>query len=201
MIVGIDFDNTIVCYDGAFHLAACERGLIPADLPASKEKVRDYLRSVGREEEWTELQGYVYGARMETVVAFEGAVEGIRALVDRGARVYIISHKTQHPYRGTPYNLHDAARGWLEGSGFLRDAGLDMGQVFFELTKEQKLSRIGATNCSHFIDDLPEILLADGFPAQATRMLFSGPGNLQQDGLLSFASWGEIGRYFRGLDA
>ena len=43
MRIGIDFDNTIVDYEGAFHAAAMERGLITADLPKTKNSVRDFL--------------------------------------------------------------------------------------------------------------------------------------------------------------
>ena len=61
MIVGIDFDNTIVCYDDIFHREALDRELIPAATPARKEAVRDYLRQQDKEDLWIELQGYVYG--------------------------------------------------------------------------------------------------------------------------------------------
>jgi len=44
MHIGIDFDNTIVCYDQIFHEAAVERDLIQPNLPASKQVVRDALR-------------------------------------------------------------------------------------------------------------------------------------------------------------
>lgn len=201
MIVGIDFDNTIVCYDGAFHQAACEQGLIPPDIPATKGHVRDYLRIIGKEDSWTELQGYVYGSRMETVETFTGAADCIRSLTNQGAIVYIISHKTRYPYRGNRYDLHDAARNWLASSGFLETAGLVMNQVFFELTKEEKLSRIGAAGCTHFIDDLPEILCSDGFPANAVRMLFSPDRQTEACGVLTFASWKDIADYFRGRNA
>ena len=59
-MIGVDFDNTIVCYDGVFHRAAVERGLIPPELPVSKGQVRDHLRRLGQEHAWTELQGEVY---------------------------------------------------------------------------------------------------------------------------------------------
>ena len=49
MLVGLDFDNTIVCYDRLFHRLARERGLIPEHVPATKGAVRDHLRNVGRE--------------------------------------------------------------------------------------------------------------------------------------------------------
>lgn len=64
MRLGIDFDNTIVCYDELFHRVALEQGLIPADLPVNKSEVRNHLRRVGKEPLWTEMQGSVYGARM-----------------------------------------------------------------------------------------------------------------------------------------
>ena len=46
MRLGLDFDNTIVCYDGLFHRVAREEGLIPAALPATKSDVRNHLRSI-----------------------------------------------------------------------------------------------------------------------------------------------------------
>jgi hypothetical protein len=201
MIIGIDFDNTIVCYDHAFYRTAREQGLVPADTLPTKEQVRNYLRRAGQEEQWTELQGTVYGSRMDAVDTFAGAVDCIRSLIHQGTAVYIISHKTLHPYRGNRYNLHEAARNWLKTSGFLSDAGLGMEQVFFELTKEEKLSRIGATGCTHFIDDLPEILLADGFPAGTAPILFAPGAPTSDSELLTFASWQEITTYFRGSGA
>ena len=73
--IGIDFDNTIACYDQLFHRMALEKGLIPADLPEGKSQVRDYLRHGGKEDAWTELQGHVYGARMGEAPPFPGVIE------------------------------------------------------------------------------------------------------------------------------
>ncbi len=201
MIVGVDFDNTIVCYDRAFHRAAGEWGLIPPDVPATKEHVRAYLRNTGREDEWTRLQGYVYGARMDMVEAFAGAARCLRFFREHGIEVYIISHKTLYPFLGMRYNLHEAALNWLATSGFLDEAGVDIRHVFFELTKEEKLARIGALGCSHFIDDLPEILCAGGFPASTVRILFAPGTQDENQGLLTFTSWEEIARYFEDLMA
>ena len=44
MVLGLDFDNTIIRYDELFHKIACEKDLIPSDLPTEKNAVRDYLR-------------------------------------------------------------------------------------------------------------------------------------------------------------
>ena len=72
MRIGIDFDNTIVCYDEAFHASAVEKKLIPPSTPRSKSAVRDYLRRIGNEAAWTELQGYMYGSRMELASPYPG---------------------------------------------------------------------------------------------------------------------------------
>ncbi len=70
--VGIDFDNTIVSYEGVFYSAALEKELIPPDLPPFKGAIRDYLRAADKEELWTELQGYIYGAKMDTAFPYPG---------------------------------------------------------------------------------------------------------------------------------
>ena len=44
--------------------------------------------------------------------------------------------------------------------------------AFFEITKENKISRIFQLNCDVFIDDLPEILTMPGFPDKTHKILF-----------------------------
>lgn len=173
MHIGIDFDNTIVCYDALFHKVACEQGIVPPETPANKLAVRDYLRRIGREAIWTEMQGYVYGARMGEAPAYAGVTEFICRAVDAGDTLAIVSHKTKHPFLGPQYNLHAAARFWVEQCLHINSIALiPADQVFFELTKEAKLSRIDACGCDIFIDDLPEFLQAEEFPKGARRVLF-----------------------------
>jgi hypothetical protein len=172
--IGIDFDNTIVCYDQVFHRVALERSLIPASLPVSKSSVRDHLRATGNEDAWTQMQGYVYGARMIDAPAFPGAIDFFRRAVRTGVHLSIVSHKTRHPYLGAAYDLHQAALDWLQKNGFFdtADIGLHRGQVFLEQHKHEKLLRIRSLACTHFIDDLPELLAEPGFPRQVRRFLF-----------------------------
>lgn len=173
-IIGIDFDNTIVCYDDVFYRAARERNLIPASVPPTKGGVRDFLRGEGREDKWTDLQGYVYGARMNLASAFPGVREFMRAAAEKGYELRVVSHKTRYPYRGGKYDLHRAALNWLDEQGFFEDPslGLDRGKVYLELTKDAKLARIGTLRCDSFIDDLPELLDESCFPAATRRILF-----------------------------
>jgi len=178
--IGLDFDNTIVRYDELFHRVALERGLIPADLPANKGAVRDFLRKAGREDAWTEMQGYVYGPRMSEAAMFPGVFDFLQFCRDSGITTFIISHKTRKPYLGPAYDLHQAALDWIAAQGFYDPArgGLAREHVFFELTKEAKLQRIAAAGCAAFIDDLPEFLAEPAFPPGTRKILFDPTGSV-----------------------
>jgi hypothetical protein len=197
MRIGIDFDNTIACYDGVFHKAALERGLIPANLATSKNAVRDYLNGSGRKDDFTELQGYVYGARMDLCAPYPGIATFVAEARRAGNDVFIVSHKTRLPMMGPPYDMHDAARGFLAGEGLVGAATIPAENVFFAERKEDKVARAAALAVDVFIDDLPEILAMPGFPASTRGILFDPDGH-HPDGLWSgrrferYASWPEI---------
>lgn len=181
MLIGLDFDNTIVRYDMVFHTVARERGLIDNAVAASKVAVRDDLRSRGLEEAWTEIQGYVYGCRMDLAEVYDGVFDFLRWARQDGHECVIISHKTRRPYLGPAYDLHAAASTWIKES--LIDAAgplVEEHRVFFRETKAEKIDQISAQGCNVYVDDLPEILLADNFPDQTRRILFD-PDNHHAD--------------------
>jgi len=193
MRIGIDFDNTIVCYDNVFYYAALEKGLIPKNLQKSKQSVRDYLRSVDKEDEWIELQGYVYGRRLDLAKPFKGVCDFFKKSKKKNIEIFIISHKTLNPFKGPKYNLHEAAKCWLLNQSFYNEKIAS----HFELTLEEKLNRINLTNCDYFIDDLPELLREGKFPKSTKKILFD-PNNLHQDsiGYMRFCSWKELSSFF-----
>jgi hypothetical protein len=204
MLLGIDFDNTIVCYDQVFHRVAREQGLIPETVPVNKRAVRDYLRQAGREEDWIEIQGYVYGPRLCNTEPFPGVLEFFRMAVDAQIEVCIISHKTRHPYRGLPYNLHNAALCWLEQHGFFSpsEIGLPRENVYLELTKSAKLERIAHVGCTHFVDDLPELLEDPAFPTGVVRWLFDPAGSHEaRDEFVRLSDWRHAARMLDVVDA
>jgi hypothetical protein len=191
-VIGVDFDNTIVCFDAIFHRAAVEKSLVPRDLPSSKTSVRDYLRRDGREDAWTELQGYVYGVKIHDADPFPGVLEFFARSRELGIRTLVISHKTRHPFLGPRYDLHEAARKWLKDRDF---AGLTSDRVFLETTKQDKLGRIASEGCTWFIDDLPEFLAESAFPRSATPILFDPNGDHSGHSATRRAgSWTEIGK-------
>lgn len=176
MRIGIDFDNTIACYDGVFHRAALERGLIPSDLPAGKNSVRDFLNGSGRRDAFTELQGYVYGARMDLAVPCPGAREFVLAGRAAGHRIFIVSHKTRYPMLGPKYDLHASALKFLDEHRFVGSDAVSSGDIFLEPRREEKVARIAALGCQVFIDDLPDVLACPRLPAGMRAILFD-PGH------------------------
>jgi hypothetical protein len=190
MLVGVDFDNTVVSYDTVFHATAVQQRLVPDTVAVTKEAVRDHLRAAGREAEWTRLQGYVYGPGMRQATPFPGALEFFERCRNTAVTAMIISHRTRWPYLGDRHDLHASARQWLVDNGVLV-------QAHFELTKQAKLERIGAEGCTHFVDDLPEFLSEPEFPAGVERLLFD-PHVAERDGselaaaVRRVRSWDEI---------
>jgi hypothetical protein len=174
MIIGVDFDNTMVRYDELFHRIAMERALIPPTLPARKNKVRDFLRRQNRERDWTELQGHVYGPRMAEAQPFPGVVAFFSRAVSQDVPIHIISHKTRAAVVGPAYDLQQTAREWLAQQGFFDPAriGLSPERVHFGETRQEKIRFIQQIGCTHFIDDLEETFLEEKFPAGVVKILF-----------------------------
>lgn len=196
--IGVDFDNTIVCYDSLFYRVALERELIAPDVPPLKTRVRDALRQRGQDHVWTKLQGVVYGERLGEAKPFPGVLTFFHTCRRVGIPTCIISHKTPHPVIGPPTDLHAAARGWLNDNGFFEtgETGLDCDRAFFEPTKQAKFDRIHASACSHFIDDLPEFLRDPDFPDGVCRILFD-PRQIHPecDDYVRAAAWDEISEF------
>jgi hypothetical protein len=176
--VGLDFDNTIVSYEGVFKQVALEKGLIDEGVGAAKDDVRRFFRSSGREHEWTRLQGEVYGANMHVARLYDGVRDTLQNLIDKGFDFRVVSHKTRHPFLGPKYDLHGAALGFLVQQNLVSgdDALIESSKVFFELTIEEKLARISSEGCTHFLDDLPEVLNHRAFPKGVTPLLFDPHG-------------------------
>lgn len=174
MRLGIDLDNTIINYDQLFALLAREQKLLPPQIRLTKQAIRDYLRAQNREDRWTELQGIAYGSRIHDAVPFEGFEKFLSRCNAARVEWWIISHRTRWPYLGVPVDLHQAARQWLLGRGFLSEAEPDRLQL--EVSRDAKLRCIREKQCDTFIDDLPELLCDPMFPENVRRILFD-PGN------------------------
>lgn len=201
MRIGLDFDNTIVCYDQAIALLAEELFELPPDVPRTKLGLRDHLRGTGREPEWTAFQGELYGPGMRHAQPFEGAIETMLQLMAAGHELVIVSHRSRRPYAGEPHDLHAAARGWVAER--LQCTGLfaaDRGSVNFLETLQEKVARIAELGCQAFLDDLPEVLGDSGFPASAAGILFDpSGGSSAPEGQRRISTWPELGELLASL--
>ncbi len=195
MLIGIDFDNTIINYHDIFHTVAVDKRLVPPHVPRSKNAVRDYLRAKGQEQEWTALQGYVYGIGIEKARPFTGVMDFLQGCKRHGIGTVIISHKTRYPVKGPRYDLRNAAMKWLETQGFFdtRRTGLSEQMVHFSSTIEEKVRTIGETGCTAFIDDLLDIFIHADFPGHIHKYLFAPHGKTSPCvGITVIEQWQEL---------
>jgi hypothetical protein len=176
MRIGIDFDNTIIAYDAVFRGVASRRGLIGHGFRGeSKQAIRDHIRLLPDGEiAWQRLQGQVYGKGIAEATMFPGVAGFLQRCRAARLPVVIVSHKTEYGHHDPDrVNLRLAALDWMTRQGFFGDFALSRESVFFESTRAEKLGRIAALACTHFIDDLEEVLTDPEFPAGVERILLA----------------------------
>jgi len=201
VLIGIDLDNTLVCYDELFHREAHREGLIELSMPKSKERIRDAIRFLPQgESKWTRLQAIVYGPRMSSATAFEGSESFLRRCFELGTKAVIVSHKTHFAMLdGKPVDLRESALAWMRLKKFFAadGGGLSPDDVFFESTRREKIGRIRALGCTHFIDDLAEVFAERSFPREIARFLFAPHGaNVASDEIKVFRTWRDLDEFF-----
>ncbi len=194
MRIGVDFDNTLAGYDHLFADAVRGRGWTEVPLDQGKQALRDALRAgPDGENNWRSLQAEVYGARMAEARLLDGVAEFFRHCRSRDVAVSIVSHKTRYAAADPGgVDLHAASLDWMTAQGFFEEEGfgIDPGQVFFEASRADKLARIATLACTHFVDDLEEVLLAPGFPKGVKRYLIAAA--VDAPGLTSCRNWRDI---------
>ena len=177
MRIGIDFDNTVASYDDVFLELAKRRGLVEHAFQGGKQALRDAIRLMpDGEMSWQHLQGSVYGKCMPRASLFEGVDKFLRRCRGMGGNIFIVSHKTEFGhFDPEQFNLRKTALDWMSARGFFSASGygIPIENVYFEASRNEKLARIAALACTHFIDDLEEVLSDPHFPAGVTRILFA----------------------------
>jgi len=180
LIIGIDFDNTIACYDNVFCSVASTLGLIKNDEVLSKKDVKKSILSQSDGDViWQKLQGQVYGKYMHCASIFPGFIEFLRLCKVREHRVIIISHKTEYGhFDNEKISLRDVAMKWLQENGLIEKNSLSLNrdEIYFESTRESKIKLIGELGCDYFVDDLAEVLNDFSFPDEVKKILFSPVG-------------------------
>ena len=201
--IGVDFDNTIACYDELMHTIALERGLIRADIAKNKKLIRDAIRALpDGEMHWRSLQVTAYGPQMQQARLIEGVREFFAECRRRGIPIYIVSHKTEYANFGEAnVDLRAAAMAWLDRHGFFSpgELGLSRNDVFFESTRAKKIERIKALRATHFVDDLEETFRESAFPQDVRKILFTARDQTSDAaGAVSFSTWEQIYAHLLG---
>ena len=196
--LGLDFDNTLITYDEIFFKIALERKLIDKDLAHQKNVIRDFLRMENMEDQFTLLQAEVYGNRILEAEPAKNLIENLLILKkSKKIEFFIISHKTKKPIKGPAYDMHKAAKSWLYKNKFFDPEGLNFKEenIFFEETKLSKIERIQSISCTHYIDDLPEIL--DFLEEDCIKILYN-PFNykIENNEWINLSSWTNLVNVF-----
>ncbi|MBF0425576.1 MAG: hypothetical protein HQL66_07130 [Magnetococcales bacterium] len=175
--IGLDFDNTLVDYDPLFAEVARERGwLAPEAAFPGRIALRTHLRALpAGEEHWQDLQVAVYAERMAAARLAPGATTFIRRCRAEGVALCIISHKTRHaPRDPRQTDLRQTAWTWMEEQGFFTatSLGFHPEEIDFAATRAEKLARLEQRQCTHFVDDLVEVLTDPAFPRTTRGILY-----------------------------
>lgn len=203
--IGVDFDNTIACYDHVFHDVALAMGLVAHGEGSSKADIKtQILNRPNGDLDWQRLQGQIYGKYMLQAEIFPGFYEFLYLSKLRGHKVFIVSHKSEFGHFDEDrIPLRDQALLWLQVNKFFEKDGLalDRQDVFFESTREDKINRIRDLGCTHFIDDLSEVFEEPLFPGEVKKILFRPNQSEPQDTsaiIPTSSSWREVTHQLHG---
>lgn len=194
MRIGIDIDNTIICYTGVFASIAREQGF-DVPLASSKEETKRWFKDRNLDSAFTILQGEVYGSQLHKACLFDDVQKFIEDASKQGHQLFLVSHKTQYPIIGESIDLRAAAVKFLEKHRVTSYNTVQMQNIFFEDTIDNKVARIGALNLDLFIDDLIEVFEHPNYPIHVRSVLFR---NVVESSFLDnvevYSSWQSIGQ-------
>ncbi len=196
MQIGIDFDNTIIDYNDLLISMVKERHWLSDINLKSKKQIKDSLhRQPDGITKWKTLQTLLYGELIEKAKIMKGILPFLEKCLRNKISVFIISHKTHYAEMNPEIDLRQAALSWLKSNRFFNPdlTNLHRGSIYFENTQKDKVKRIKKLKCTHFIDDLEEVLSHPEFPADVKRYhLSKDTVNHNNKLFLSFSNWKEI---------
>jgi len=202
MRIGIDLDNTIICYDDAFSSVAREKGLVGIDFSGSKAKVRKMVRrSPDGEKNWQLIQGEVYGSSISRARIYCGVSRFLWRCRVRGFDVEIVSHKTKIGHSDPSRTLlREAASGFLKQHKIIDErSGVSASRVTYFDTRDEKIHYIEQERFDWFIDDLPEVLDHPKIPSSTKKIGFSPDLATKFATASRVRSWGQIESEILGL--
>jgi hypothetical protein len=195
LLIGIDFDNTLVSHERGLKRWAETLGTASETGVSLKAAVRQYCRESAQGDAlWQEVQADLYGPGMAEAQLMPGAEAFLVWLACHGIPAAVVSHKTRFAAAAPQGpDLREAAMNWMaarglfgEGYPFARD------RVFFAATRAEKAARIKTAGCTHFVDDLAEVFLEPDCPGNTRCILFAPEHDARSGDWLSAQSWREV---------
>jgi len=136
---------------------------------------------------------------MSQAELFPGVVQFMLRCKHRGDDLFIVSHKTKYGhFDPTETPLREVALQWMTQCGFFKKTkcGLNQKQVFFESTRNEKVSRISSLDLDVFVDDLKEVFAEDDFP-NIKKILFTTDTDEEKD-VVNCNNWSSIANEILG---
>jgi len=197
--IGIDFDNTIVCYESIFQDLAVKKKWIHSKRKLSKHEVKDKIYNLENGIiKWKTLQSIVYSDLISNAIPKQGVFEFIKKCNIYDINVYIVSHKTEYAEIPTSGNsLRVMALEWLSNNLEQHKVELPQDNVYFANTREEKIDVIKSLNCNYFVDDLVEVLSHSFFPHDTQKILLTECvyDDLYNQEIVIKKNWNEIEKY------
>lgn len=197
MLVGVDFDNTLVDYTKAIKIGSKSVFGITSGENETKLSIKAKIRSEFGENAWTQFQGdlytkYIYDAQID-----QNAMLLIKdLLIDPNNSVEIVSHKTKYPIIGPKIDMRVIAKDFLRKTSLaLLGQDLDI-PITFSDTLEDKIAYINERPFDVFVDDLQEVIEKLSTP---NKILFVPSSSDHNNFAFATNSWSEISLFIRSL--
>ena len=197
MIIGIDFDNTIIDYRPVFTKLLDVFG-IKDNENDPKTCLKNYLISNYGENSWTKLQGLIYGPLSFEAKLFPGFVDFLHTF--NKYKIVIVSHRS---YKSTGFiDINLLNYGHQIYSNLITPLNFKI-DIHFEETEETKINRINSIGCDIFIDDLERVLLSLSQINKNIHLFHFSDENVNQNNGLyeqfSRGNWVIIRKILKGL--
>jgi len=191
--IGIDFDNTIVNYQGLFSAVAKKLKFNLDRYPTKKELIKkEIFKNKDGLKLWQKLQGKVYGEFISGAKIFDGVKKFIVHCNLKKYELFIVSHKTRFGhYDNKNFLLRDAALQWMYSKNIIGNNldNIKKENIFFFSSRKKKIQFIKKLKLDFFIDDLSEVLLDKYFPKSTKKILLAE--NFHQN-LITAKNWFHI---------
>ena len=183
--IGIDLDNTIINYENSFRVFLKKYKVKKKGI--NKIQIKKFNFKKINIKNWTQAQEEIYGNYIGYAKKFLFYNLFEKFALNKGFKLYIISHKTKYSQFSKKYNLHKSSKKWIK-----KNINFKEYKIFFLNTMSKKIAKIKKINPDYYIDDLAKILKDKRMPKNTIKIHFS---QKNQKNLINLKTWKEIKRF------